>query len=367
MKIYEQLFFILNKYLFKNKIIFVIYSEHEFQERIFERVDFFYKKEALIFKIRYGRRTLKVLTFLPVVKCFFGINEIISVNLTKDWLWYNVDPKINPLDVWEYHYILSRNFDSKKNKLLFIKHINELQSKCFAKCYLFATGSSLELAINKNFNDGYKIVCNTIVKDKKLWNHLSPDIIVAGDALYHFSDSTFAKSFRSDLKKRLIESPNTIFIFPSLFYHFVNLEFREFKNRIIGIPIGDGKDISNNLVNKFELPSYGNVLNLLMLPIGCSISKNIFFWGFDGRAPGDKDFWKNSNKHFYQENVDELKLDHPAFFSYHIPIGNETKYVNNVHGDVLENVLQNAEKKGFVFNTMNFSYTIALQKRIIYD
>ncbi len=367
MKIYKQIFFILSKYLFSNKIIFVCYSDHEHKERIFKRIDFFYKKKSLVFKIRYSKSKLKVLTFLPVIKCFFGINDIISINLSKDWLWYNVDPKINPLDAWEYHYILSRNFDSQKNKLIFIKYINELQPKCLAKCYLFATGSSLELAINKNFNDGYKIVCNTIVKDKKLWKHLSPDIIVAGDALYHFSDSTFAKSFRSDLKKRLTESPNTIFIFPSLFYQFINIEFNEFKNRIIGIPIGDRNDIFNSLVNNFELPSYGNVLNLLMLPIACTISNNIYFWGFDGRAPGDKDFWKNSKNHFYQEHVDELKHDHQAFFNYHIPFENETKYVQNVHGDVLENLLQDAEKKGFVFKTMNFSYTDALQKRLIYD
>jgi hypothetical protein len=365
-KIYKPVFNFLNRNILLNNIIIVFYKKNEQQEKIFERVEYFFKK-SLILKIKYKKNRLKYLTLLPFVKCHFGLEVNEFENLSNVWLWYNIDPIINPIDAWEYHYILSRHRRVKDNHSIFNNNIHKIQLQKLSKCFLFATGSSLQKAISNNFEDGYKIVCNTIVKDANLWNFLKPDIIVAGDALYHFSDSNFAKSFRKDLKLRLKETPNTIFIFPDIFQNFVEKEFIEFKNRIIGIPIGKSKSITNNLLENFELPEFGNVLNLLMLPIGCTLSKNIYFWGFDGRAPNDKDFWKNSDMHFYQEFIDELKIEHKAFFNLHIPKGREDDYVKNVHGDVLEESLNAAEKKSFKFHMMHNSYTVALQKRITND
>ena len=111
------------------------------------------------------------------------------------------------------------------------------------------------------------------------------------------------------------------------------------------------------------MPYLGNVLTMMLLPIATNLSKKVYLWGFDGRAPGDKLFWSNSKQHSYPELLPELVLTHPAFFAYHVPDKNPTKYVKEVHGDVLEKLLIGAESKGYRFVMMHPSYTPSLQKR----
>lgn len=361
MNLIVKLLRIFNRLLFKNKIIIVLYGEHSQKDLILKRINFYFKEQTAVFCLNENYFLVRIFNLLPIIKLHFGLEN--KHNLSKPYLWFDIDPLTNPFDAWEYHYILSKY--SKRDCINIFSDSVLLNNKINkTKSYLFATGNSLSNAINHQFSDGYIIVCNTIVKDKLLWNHLKPDFIVAGDALYHFSDSEFAVKFRKDLKERLLETDNTFFIYPDIYDQFVVMHFKEFLPRLISVPLGNDKIIHTNLLEKFELPSFGNVLNLLMLPLGCTLSKNIYLWGFDGRAPKDSDFWKNSNLHFYSESVQELKISHPAFFDFHIPKGNETSYVTSVHGDSLDACLSIAESEGFKFNMMHFSYTPALQKRI---
>ena len=79
----------------------------------------------------------------------------------------------------------------------------------------------------------------------------------------------------------------------------------------------------------------------LLLPIATSLSKNVFLWGFDGRAPNATNFWVTSNNHSYPELMDGLRDAHPAFFNYYLPKGREGEYVTEVHGDLLDMNLKN--------------------------
>lgn len=233
------------------------------------------------------------------------------------------------------------------------------------RVYVFGTGPSLEAARERNFSDGHVIVCNTIVRDAALWHHLNPDFIVAGDAIYHFGHTSHARAFRADLKKRLAESQGrTWFVYPDLFDAIVDREFGEVKNTLIPIPFGKHSDIGVSLSQRFELPvGLGNVLNVLLLPLACTLSRSVWLWGFDGRAPSDKLFWSNSNRHAYLEHVDELKGEHPAFFEQLVPKGQESSYVKKVHGEALEERLARAEAEGFEFVMMHFTWTETLDKR----
>jgi hypothetical protein len=244
-----------------------------------------------------------------------------------------------------------------------INYTGELQKSNFTKAYILGTGPSLEKAIKQDWSDGYRIVCNTIVKDKELWNHINPHFIVAGDAIYHFGHTLFAKAFRTDLKQRLAET-NTFFLFPESFKIIVFHEFPGLENRLIPVPIGLGKKIHVNLTKHFKLPGLGNSLNLLLLPLACTLAKNIYLWGFDGRAPDDTDFWKNSKKHSYPEHFQELKKSHPAFFEHFVPENDPTKYVEVVHGDLLDQNLTEAENEGFNFVMMHDTWTKTLKKRM---
>jgi hypothetical protein len=118
-----------------------------------------------------------------------------------------------------------------------------------------------------------------------------------------------------------------------------------------------------DLTKHFALPRFGNVLNALLLPLGCTLSSDVRLWGFDGRGPNDSGFWANSDRHAYPELMQSIRDSHPAFFANSIPDGNEDKYVKQVHGDFLDERLTEAERRGFQFRMLHPSWTPTLQKR----
>ena len=240
--------------------------------------------------------------------------------------------------------------------------MEDLRSQHLDKCYIFGTGPSLEKAIDQDWSDGYRVVCNTIVRDADLWHHINPHFIVAGDAIYHFGHTSFAKAFRKDLAERLASS-DTLFIYPALFHRFISREFEHLADQLVPIPGGSHQKIHVDLVNEFSYPGLGNVLALLLLPVGCTLSKNVCLFGFDGRAPKDKLFWSNSNKHTYLELMDDLKIAHPRFFDHHVPKQDPLKYVKSVHGDLLDKKMEDAENEGWRFVMLHESWTPTLQKR----
>ena len=351
------------------KIILVIAGKIpvETKNQINGRVQFFFSKTYRVIVLPHLGYFSAIYNLLPFIKLFYGITK--STNyLNATFLWYNIDPIQNHSDGWVYHAIELRiqpisQTEIDLNKKKFNHFIETLISSGKDKTYLFATGSSLKDAIHSDFNDGFVVLCNTIAKDKKLWHHLNPDIIVAGDAIYHYSNNAFANAFREDLKKRLSESPTCVFIYPSLFHRFIQREFREFEKQLIMIPMGTHEKIIYDLRQDFSLSKLGNVLNILLLPIGSTLTKTICFWGFNGRAPEDKDFWKNSDDHFYNEEVNDIKKNHPAFFDHHVPKSNQSSYANTHHGDQLDNALSFGESIGYRFEMLHPTHTTALQKR----
>lgn len=230
--------------------------------------------------------------------------------------------------------------------------------------YIFGTGPSLAKAFEHSFSDGNCIVCNTIVRDKSLFDKLHPQFIVAGDAAYHFSFAEFAKAFRRDLHKCLRET-GVYFVYPAKFDVLVQREFFDVSDKLIPIPIGSHKNINVNLLETFQLPSLGNVLPLLQLPLACTISKNVYLWGFDGRSPKDdvSPFWANSEKHSYPELMSTLKSAFPYFFDFFVPNNKSSNYIKSVHGDLLDERLIAAESIGYEFVMLHPSWTHTFAKR----
>lgn len=234
----------------------------------------------------------------------------------------------------------------------------------YNKAYIFGTGPSLAHAHGRNWDDGVRIVCNTIVRDSCLFKHINPHFIVAGDALYHFSETAFAKEFRKDLKARLQDS-DCYFVYPSNFDSVVQRELGILKDRLIGIPCGGVQSAAVDLLSDFRLPSLGNVLGLLLLPLATTFSQRVELCGFDGRSPADNEnpFWANSSQHSYPELMHTLKDSYPFFFEHFVPGNNSQSYVSSVHGDVLDELMASAEDIGFVFKMLHPSWTATLNKR----
>jgi len=279
---------------------------------------------------------------------------------------FDIDYRFNPYDSYEWVNLASLSsklvLDREKTKETFVKYINKLKKLDLQKSYAFGTGPSLEKAIERDWSDGYRLVCNTIVRDPILWNYIDPHFIVAADPIYHFGHTSFARAFRIDLAKRMQET-ETFFLYPDIFQIIVEREFGDYLDRCIPIPMGACQEICRDLTINFEYNPIANILPLLLLPLACTLSQDIYLWGFDGRAPDDKLFWSNSQKHNYPELMPDLQKSHPAIFNMWDFDRDPYYYVKTVHGDLLDKQLSTAEEKGFSFHMMHKSWTQTLQKR----
>jgi hypothetical protein len=280
---------------------------------------------------------------------------------------FNVDQVRNPMDGWSWceagTYVYGiQDQDKAQGRLL--QHLNKVKQLGFDRCYVFGTGPSLERARHRDWQDGARVVCNTIVRDAELWHHIAPHVVVAGDAIYHFGFTEFACAFRKDLHARLSESPDVLFAYPDYFDFLIRREFSAFADRLVPIPNGDKPRVHDDFAVNFSLPPLGNVLNKLLLPMGCNLSKHVGLWGFDGRAPKDQLFWSNSQKQSYTELLPTLQAAHPAFFDHFVPRENPEQYVQSVHGDVLEFLLSQAEAEGWTFSMLHHTWTPTLAKRM---
>jgi hypothetical protein len=314
----------------------------------------------------------------PLISYIFSSNPVIVLgnpgvitSFFANWVAgiYYVDPKLNPKAAWRWN-DLTNDYLTSVNSGASIKNVTSEMSgilkQGFNKAYVFGTGPSLELARHKDWSDGYRVVCNTIVKDKSLWDHISPHIIVAGDALYHFGFSDHAITFRADLMSRLRESP-ALFVFPAQFEKIVYTEFSDLDHLLVPIAIGESILVHKSVIKTNKLPNLGNALLLLLLPLGFSLSANLSLWGFDGRRKDDKLFWSNAANQSYPELIEKLNKEYPAFFNHHIPEHDKEKYIRSVHGDVLEHALFEAESDGCSINMLHSTTNEALSKRGIND
>ncbi len=280
---------------------------------------------------------------------------------------FDIDWRANPSDGWAWIDAAAWSSSHVPDIALSMRRFDQLRSRIqtesLPRCYLFGTGPSLGAALRRDWSDGIRIVCNTIVRDAELWHHIRPHAVVAGDGIYHFGFTEFAQAFRHDLRARLQESPSVPFIYPAQFDLVVRRDLRGLEGQLIPLPVGTRATVHDCFDGRFALPGLGNVLSLLLLPLGCALSKRVGLWGFDGRAPADRLFWANSSRHSYTELLPTLQVAHPAFFDHHVPKDDPEKYLRAVHGDVLDYALQQAEQAGWHFEMLHPSWTKTLAQR----
>lgn len=243
-----------------------------------------------------------------------------------------------------------------------IEYIQTRQLGSFPRCYVFGTGPSLVKAMERDWSDGARLVCNTIVRDATLWHHIQPHMILAVDAAYHYSFTEHACAFRADLRRRLAES-DTLYLYAAEYHALVAREFADFPDRLVPIPMGKHKRVDMGLAEVFEWPGMHNILPRL-LNVAFTICNDAWLWGFDGRAPQAQGFWDNSSRHSYPELMPGLRDAYPGFYDSLVPKNNEQWYIKRAFGEELERCLQEAERNGRNIVMMHETWTGTLKKRL---
>ena len=184
------------------------------------------------------------------------------------------------------------------------------------KGYVFGTGPSLGQVMDMDLSDGISIACNSMVKNDQLLEHLQPKIFTMADPIFHAGFSSYAGAFRQYLYKAL-DKYGSYLVVPfrdyKLYMHHLPAQFRE---RLVGIPLKVTAEPNLDILQEFNVSSTKNILTLLMLPLACSLFKEVGIAGCDGRKLEDNHyFWAHHKESQINEEMEEIKKAHPSFFA----------------------------------------------------
>jgi len=257
--------------------------------------------------------------------------------------------------------------------------------------YVFGTGPSLDQAVEFDYTGGFRVVCNSIVKNKALLNHIKPQLLVFGDAQHHLSPCCYAAKFRQTALEVVNEFGCYVmtqeYSAPLLLAHFPELE-----NKIIGMPAPGVWEMSLSEIMKMvlrrphkipwfdKIPGHseaynfptpdrfyvrltGSVLPSFMVPVVSSVCKEIYIIGADGRAPHgrkpDETFiWSYSSSSQFEELMQTAFDTHPSYFRDRPYTENYEIYCENFEG-----LVHYGESLGKSYYSLAPSYIPALAKR----
>ncbi len=216
----------------------------------------------------------------------------------------------------------------------------------YEKAYVFGTGPSLEkCAMDFDYSDGFRIVCNSIVKNKEIMDHIKPHLLIFGDAQHHASPCLYAETFRQAVIEAVHET-NSYILTKDYFLPLFLEHCPQLKDKIVGIEApgvwdlslkeaismvlrrphkipwfdkipGHDEEYNFPTLDKFYVRSAGSVLPSYMIPIASSVCKKIYILGADGRDPEGRKpdgtfIWAYSSSCQFDE---QTAFDtHPSYF-----------------------------------------------------
>jgi len=225
------------------------------------------------------------------------------------------------------------------------------------KAYVFGTGPSLERASEFDFKDGFNIVCNSIVKNVALLDHIQPDAIAFADPVFHFSYCDYAAEFRARLLES-VERYNCYCLVPDVVVPLLLKHYPQLEQKIIGISTGSQFNFPS--VEDLKVKAAANILTLLMIPVASAIANEVYILGCDGRRKQEDYFWKHSEQSQFVDRMQSAFSAHPSFFRDRI----YADYYDE-HCLVLESLLNYGEEQGKTYRSLTYSLIPALQQRAV--
>lgn len=226
--------------------------------------------------------------------------------------------------------------------------------------YVFGTGPSLSAAaMRHDFSDGVTIACNSMVKNDELMRHLRPVAVTAADPIFHSGCSTYAAEFRRHLTRQMHELGCWLIV-PWRDYRLYMAHMEAgLRDRIVGVPMGTGREPNVDLLRKFEVTPTANVLTLMMLPLAFTWFERVSVMGCDGRPPAEnKYFWSHDPKSQIADKMDDVKRAHPSFFA----ISYDDYY--HEHCETLRRLIERGERGGKSLRNLTASYIPVLAERM---
>jgi hypothetical protein len=208
--------------------------------------------------------------------------------------------------------VLSPEDEAELRELSRRNYARLLETAGGGKAYVFGTGPSLSRAADFTFDDGWSVVCNSIVKNKELMRHIRPQLLTFGDPVFHFSPSRYAAEFR----RLMVEAVEEFDLYVMTIEPFLPLllaHYPQLKDRIIGMP-EDNIGLNFPTPERFHIKSAANIMTMLMLPVASAAADEIHIIGADGRQPKENYFWRHDSSAQLDELMETAFATHPSFF-----------------------------------------------------
>jgi DNA-binding ferritin-like protein (Dps family) len=233
------------------------------------------------------------------------------------------------------------------------------QAADYQEAYVFATGPSLDSVFEHDIpNDALRIICNSIVRNGDLLDHLDPDVLTFADPVFHFGPSTYAAKFRNDAIETLrtydcwciVNTPGDALL---------RARFPDVADHIIGIP-------ERGSLSRFHTPTSselfvrttGNIMTLFMLPLAAALADRIRIVGADGREENESYFWKHSSIAQYEGLMNSAVEEHPSFFRDRMYEDYYDRHIN-----LLREQIETHEAQGKVYHSITPSHIPVLKQR----
>ena len=180
---------------------------------------------------------------------------------------------------------------------------------------VLGTGRSFNRYTEMDRGGGVVIACNSAVHNQTFLESFRPDFIVFGDAAHHLGPSHQAAQFRDDVEKALELLPNLVLVTNAKYFGLLEARWRKWAERIVWIEQSSKTPVFN-LVEEFSLPMLDSVMNVLLLPLASTVSRNVLILGADGfsaKEEDNDDFWGHAESFDYSARIKYSHLAHPTF------------------------------------------------------
>lgn len=223
---------------------------------------------------------------------------------------------------------------------------------------VLGTGPSVTEIYERSCEASSVIVCNSIVKNRELLQHLDPDAICFADPVFHFGPSRYAARFRSDLLG-VLEEYDAFAVTRRKGARLLLRHHPELEDRIIGlVPGSTSWKVPGP--ESLQVRSTANIMTLFMLPLAASLSSKILVGGCDGREQDESYFWKHEASVQYEGLMNTVVETHPSFFRDRIY---ENYYEQ--HCERLEEELSWLESNDYEIRNVTHSFIPALRSRTL--
>lgn len=229
--------------------------------------------------------------------------------------------------------------------------------------YLFATGPSLDRAFDHEFPaDALSVICNSIVRNEALLEHLDPDVLTFADPVFHFGPSRYAARFREDAV-RAIREYDLVAVVPKRYRGLLVGHHPDLVDHVVGIRSVYDDRFRFPTADRLEVMGTDNIMTKFMLPVASALADRVRIVGADGRKQDESYFWEHSDVGQYDDDLMNTAFEtHPAFFRDRVY---EDYYEEHV--ETLTEMIEYGERRGTAYESVTPSYVPCLDERTVVE